>query len=393
MLARQVWKVEIMSELREVTIYTDGSCVGNPGPGGYGVVLQYGNYKKELSGGFRLTTSNRMEIMAAIAGFEVLKEPCSVTLYSDSKYLVDAMTEGWVRRWKLNNWWRNKKERAANIDLWDRLLDLCVQHIANFVWIKGHAGHQWNEKCDALSWKAANQDNLRIDEGYEEHEDQSVTANQLAIEVITSDSGSILAHKGIPHTQQESPHNEMLAQVAPEKSKETGEPSTHDRPKSYTLDEIRQKYPNAYEKWSSEEDGRLKEEYDAEMSIPDLARHFGRQKGAIRARLRKLGVYRKSYTLDEIRQKYPNAYKKWTSEEDRRLKEGYDARMSVPDLAKHFGRQKGAIQSRLRKLGVYRKMSSKKAFADSFDKLSQLAEEALIEHRRGQTRVLDPEQL
>ena len=161
-----------MGELKEVTIYTDGGCIGNPGPGGYGVILRYKNHEKQLSGGFRLTTNNRMEVMAAIAGLEALKVPCSVTLYSDSKYLVESMKEGWVHRWKANNWWRNKKEKAANIDLWDRLFDLCAQHTVEFVWVEGHAGHHWNEQCDALSKKAANQENLPIDLGYEEHRDQ-----------------------------------------------------------------------------------------------------------------------------------------------------------------------------------------------------------------------------
>jgi len=168
-----------MSEPKEVTIYTDGCCIGNPGPGGYGVILCYKDRVKQLSGGFRLTTNNRMEIMAAIVGLEALKSSCFVTLYSDSKYLVESMTEGWVHQWKLNGWWRNKKERAVSIDLWDRLLDLCDYHTVKFVWIEGHAGHQWNEKCDALSRKAANQENLPIDEGYEEHKDKPDLASQL----------------------------------------------------------------------------------------------------------------------------------------------------------------------------------------------------------------------
>jgi ribonuclease HI len=161
-----------MKELKEVAIYTDGGCIGNPGPGGYGVILQYNDYEKRISGGFRLTTNNRMEIMAAIVGLEALKFPCSVTLYSDSQYLVESMNEGWVRRWKANNWYRNKKEMAVNTDLWNKLLDLCNRHSVKFVWIKGHEGHQWNEECDALSKKASSQQNLSVDKEYEKQKNQ-----------------------------------------------------------------------------------------------------------------------------------------------------------------------------------------------------------------------------
>lgn len=151
---------------KSVNIYTDGGCLGNPGPGGYGVVLRYGEHEKRLSGGFRLTTNNRMEIMGAIVGLEALKSPCSVTLYSDSKYLVDAMSLGWVRRWKANGWRRNKTDEAVNPDLWERLLTACERHTVKFVWIRGHAGHQYNEICDALSKKAASSQDLPVDEGY-----------------------------------------------------------------------------------------------------------------------------------------------------------------------------------------------------------------------------------
>jgi ribonuclease HI len=120
-------------EIKEVTLYTDGACEPNPGPGGWGVVLIYGNHRKELSGGFQLSTNNRMEIIAAIKGLEALKTPCKVTLYSDSEYLVNAMMQGWVCRWQRDNWWRNKEERAANVDLWEKLLDLCNKHQVEFV--------------------------------------------------------------------------------------------------------------------------------------------------------------------------------------------------------------------------------------------------------------------
>jgi ribonuclease HI len=152
---------------KDVTIYTDGGCLGNPGPGGYGVVLRCGSHEKHLSGGFRQTTNNRMEIMAAIVALETLKFPCSVTLHSDSKYLVDAMTLGWVERWQANGWRRNKKEKAVNVDLWKRLLTACRPHRVKFVWVRGHAGHKYNEICDALATKAASGTDLPVDEEYE----------------------------------------------------------------------------------------------------------------------------------------------------------------------------------------------------------------------------------
>ncbi len=160
---------EQQEELKEVTIYTDGGCVPNPGPGGYGVILIYGDRKRKLSGGFRLTTNNRMEIFAAIAGLEALKFPSKVKLYSDSRYLVDNMNQGWVRKWQENGWWRNKKEKAINIDLWEKLLILCDRHQIEFKWVKGHAGHPMNERCDELSMSALKQPNLPADEGYEHH--------------------------------------------------------------------------------------------------------------------------------------------------------------------------------------------------------------------------------
>lgn len=155
-------------EPKAVTIYTDGGAEPNPGPGGYGVVLIYGHSRKELSAGFRLTTNNRMEILAAIVGLEALKQPCKVELYSDSKYLVDAMTQGWVRRWQARGWWRTKQEQAVNSDLWARLLALCDHHQVEFRWVKGHAGNLENERCDQLSMQFLGKGNLPTDEGYEQ---------------------------------------------------------------------------------------------------------------------------------------------------------------------------------------------------------------------------------
>ena len=152
--------------LKHVTIHADGSCLGNPGRGGYGVLLQFGTVEKELSGGFRKTTNNRMELMAAIKGLEAIKYPCLVTVYSDSKYLVDAMSKGWVQRWRSNGWMRTKKDRALNVDLWRKLLRAGKDHEVTFRWIRGHAGNAENERCDQLAVEAANQPNQPCDGGY-----------------------------------------------------------------------------------------------------------------------------------------------------------------------------------------------------------------------------------
>jgi ribonuclease HI len=154
--------------MKQVTIYTDGACIGNPGPGGYGAVLLYGTHRKELSAGFRRTTNNRMELMAAIAGLELLKEPCAVTLYSDSQYLVDNYSNGAARRWQANGWMRDRKNRALNPDLWQRLLELCSTHQVRLEWVRGHAGNAENERCDQLSTRAARGANLPVDEVYEQ---------------------------------------------------------------------------------------------------------------------------------------------------------------------------------------------------------------------------------
>ena len=154
--------------MKSVVIYTDGACSGNPGAGGYGVVLLYGSARKELSEGYRLTTNNRMEVLAVIKGLEALKEPCEVMLYSDSKYVVDAIEKGWVKRWKANGWYRNKKEKASNVDLWERLLAQLERHQVRFQWVKGHANHPENGRCDALARAAIAEGNLLEDESYQE---------------------------------------------------------------------------------------------------------------------------------------------------------------------------------------------------------------------------------
>jgi ribonuclease HI len=157
-----------MKDLPQVTIYTDGGALGNPGPGGYGVVMLYRGQRKELSGGFRRTTNNRMELMAAITALETLRMPCAVTLYTDSRYLADAINQGWAKRWRADGWMRNKKERALNPDLWDRLLNLLEQHRVEVIWVRGHAGDLENQRCDDLTQQAARRSNLPADEEYEQ---------------------------------------------------------------------------------------------------------------------------------------------------------------------------------------------------------------------------------
>ncbi|MCL2855127.1 MAG: ribonuclease HI [Defluviitaleaceae bacterium] len=152
--------------MKNVDIYTDGACSGNPGPGGFGVVLLHSKHRKEMQGAYKLTTNNRMEIMAAIVGLEALKEPCTVHLYSDSRYLVDAIEKGWVQRWQANGWKRNKSEMAVNVDLWERLLPLLDKHKVEFVWVKGHASNVENNRCDGLARAAIETGDFAEDEGY-----------------------------------------------------------------------------------------------------------------------------------------------------------------------------------------------------------------------------------
>ncbi|MCS6889678.1 MAG: ribonuclease HI [Chloroflexus sp.] len=149
-----------------VIMYTDGSAIGNPGPGGYGVVLRYNSHYKELSGGFRLTTNNRMELMACIAGLRALKRPMAVIIHSDSAYVVNAMRKGWARRWQAQNWMRTESEPVKNADLWAELLQLCEYHQVEFVRVPGHSGVPDNERCHALAIAAAQQADLPPDEGF-----------------------------------------------------------------------------------------------------------------------------------------------------------------------------------------------------------------------------------
>lgn len=155
-------------EPKEVTVYTDGGAQGNPGPGGFGVVLLHGPHRKEISGGFRLTTNNRMELFAAITALEALKMRCRVRLFSDSKYLVDAMSQGWARNWRAKNWIRQRNQEALNRDLWQRLLDVADRHQVEFTWLRGHAGDIENERCDELAVDAAKRPDLPPDTVFEE---------------------------------------------------------------------------------------------------------------------------------------------------------------------------------------------------------------------------------
>ena len=134
--------------MKEVDMYTDGACKGNPGAGGFCCILRYKGKEKLVSGGEANTTNNRMELCAVISGLEILREPCEVTVYSDSKYVVDAMKLGWARGWKAKGWKKSDGKTALNTDLWERLLSLSEMHRLRFVWVKGHDGHEYNERCD-----------------------------------------------------------------------------------------------------------------------------------------------------------------------------------------------------------------------------------------------------
>lgn len=137
--------------MKKLEMFTDGACSGNPGPGGYGTILRYNGFEKEISGGEANTTNNRMELMAVIAGLQALKEPCSITLYTDSKYVADGIAKGWAASWRARGWKKSDKSPALNPDLWGRLLDLLEEHDVKIIWVKGHAGHRENERCDEMA--------------------------------------------------------------------------------------------------------------------------------------------------------------------------------------------------------------------------------------------------
>lgn len=137
--------------MKTITLYTDGACSGNPGPGGWAAILEWNGIEKELSGGEANTTNNRMELTAVIAGLSQLKEPCEVELYSDSKYVIDALEKGWVYGWKRKNWIKSDKKPALNVDLWEKLLPLVARHKLHYHWVKGHADNPKNNRCDELA--------------------------------------------------------------------------------------------------------------------------------------------------------------------------------------------------------------------------------------------------
>ena len=154
--------------MKQVTIYTDGACSGNPGPGGWGAILMYGAHKRELSGGEADTTNNRMELMAVIVALEALNRPCEVEVHSDSQYVVNAFNKHWIDGWKKRDWKTANKQPVKNRDLWERLLTAKSKHKVEFIWVKGHAGHELNERCDELATTAADGSNLDIDTGFNE---------------------------------------------------------------------------------------------------------------------------------------------------------------------------------------------------------------------------------
>lgn len=137
--------------MKHVTIYTDGACSGNPGPGGWGAILKYGAHEKELSGANPSTTNNRMELLSVITALEMLTEPCSVDLFSDSRYVIDGITKGWAKKWRAKQWMRTPTAPAKNPDLWEKLLQLLERHTVSFHWVKGHADNPFNNRCDALA--------------------------------------------------------------------------------------------------------------------------------------------------------------------------------------------------------------------------------------------------
>lgn len=140
-----------MSELKKVKIYTDGACSGNPGPGGWGAILKYGENSMEISGGDKSTTNNRMELTAVIRAIQKLKYPCSIDIYTDSQYVANAFLKGWIWNWKKNGWKKSDKKPVLNSELWEELLNALSPHEYKFNWVKGHAGHPENERCDRLA--------------------------------------------------------------------------------------------------------------------------------------------------------------------------------------------------------------------------------------------------
>lgn len=160
-----IWDADI--QMKHITIFTDGSCLGNPGPGGWATILRFGEHQKEMSGGFKLTTNNRMEMLAVIEGLENLTETCQVDLYTDSQYVRNAVEKGWLKNWHKNGWKTANKKPVKNKDLWTRMQPQLDKHTVSFHWVKGHSGHPENERCDHLARHAASQPRLPVDEGHQ----------------------------------------------------------------------------------------------------------------------------------------------------------------------------------------------------------------------------------
>jgi ribonuclease HI len=156
-----------------IDLYSDGGACPNPGKGGYGIILSWNGIRKEFSKGYKHTTNNRMELRGVIAGLEKLKTTSVVHIYTDSKYVINGIEKGWALKWKSKNWYRNQTEKAINVDLWSRLLDLVAKHEVTFTWVKGHNGHPENERCDQLASSALESEDLFEDEGFEAAETQS----------------------------------------------------------------------------------------------------------------------------------------------------------------------------------------------------------------------------
>jgi ribonuclease HI len=165
---------------KHVSVFTDGACLGNPGPGGYAAILVHEPHRREIVGAFRRTTNNRMELMAVIKALEALKQPCAIDLFSDSEYVVNSLSKGWARKWKANGWRRSPGGVVPNWDLWQQLLALVDVHELRVQWVRGHAGHAENERCDALATAAAAANPAEIDAGYETPADPRAAANRSA---------------------------------------------------------------------------------------------------------------------------------------------------------------------------------------------------------------------
>jgi ribonuclease HI len=163
------------SDLPQVIIYTDGACTGNPGPGGYGVILKSSRHRKEISAGYRLTTNNRMELMAVIAGLEAVTKRCQIILHTDSQYIADSINKGWVYQWREKGWRRGKREKAQNVDLWEKILPLLDDHEVEVKWVRGHAGDPENERADFLAVQASRDPELLADEYYEKMTSRNLT--------------------------------------------------------------------------------------------------------------------------------------------------------------------------------------------------------------------------